>query len=84
MMFTNVVVKYCRSYCRTLINESIVFGLDCWTSCPSFVFLSEMASLFSMLQYYLQSSWFEGGLQKFNTMMTLLRLGGSSSRLLFG
>ena len=41
-----------------------------------------MASLVSMLTHYLYYDWFEGGPQKFETVKTLLRMSGSSSKLL--
>ena len=41
-----------------------------------------MASLVSMLTHCLYYDWFAGGLQKFETVKTLLRMSGSSSKLL--
>ena len=56
------VLKYSRLDCLPLINNSIAFGLECWTPCLNLSSISEVASLLSMLTHCLQSRWFEGGL----------------------
>ena len=75
-------MKYSKVVYRPLMNESIFLGLEyltCWPSCSS---LDDVASLVSMLKCFLYSSWFSGGTQKFNKVIMLLRLEGSSSKLL--
>ena len=65
-----------------LTNEYMVFGLECRPSWTRRVSVCEVASLLSILQNRLKSTLFEGGLQKFTTVRTLLRMVGSTSRLL--
>ena len=60
----------------------MVFGVECRQSWIICVALYEVASIFPMLQHCLQSTWFGRGAQKFTTVRTLLRLDGSSPRIL--
>ena len=80
--FAIKVVKSSKVVFYPLMNESMLLGLEYSTCSPRCSSLHKLAIIVSMLTNFLQSSWFAGAPQKFKMMRTLLRLAGSSSKLL--